>query len=154
MIYPESFESKIGFDAVRSMVASKCASPLGAAFVEAMSFSDEFNTVETELKQVDEFRRIITSADTFPGGAIKDITGRLQAIRPEGTHLTAAELVDMGISFATMADIASFFQKRHDEGVSPYPELNAIASEMVLFPVLARSIDRIVDRWGDRKSVV
>ena len=52
MIYPDSIESKIGFDTVRRMVAAKCSSPLGEGMVAEMAFSDDFDTVARELGRV------------------------------------------------------------------------------------------------------
>lgn len=153
MIYPDNFESKIGFDTVRKMVAAKCASSLGSAYVESMKFSSDYKTVRRELGRVEEFRRILTGGEDFPGGAIRDITERLRAIRPEGTYLTGNELVDLGTSLATMSAIESFFRtRRNEEGVSPYPLLDNISAELQMFPALAKSIDRIVDRWGQIKD--
>ncbi len=153
MTYPDNIEYKIGFDSVRRMVASKCSSPLGERLVSEMQFSHDFNAVRRELQRVDEFCHIISGEDSFPGGSIRDITERLKAIRPEGTYLTAEELVNLGVSLATMAAIASFFQnKRTEEGASPYPALDEIAFKLQGYPTLARSIDRIVDKWGNIKD--
>lgn len=153
MTYPENIEHKIGFDAVRRMVMAKCTSPLGEALVEEMSFSDDYDTVSRRLGEVAEFRAIITGDNDFPAGGIRDITERLKAIRPEGTYLTAAELVDLGVSLATMTAVEAFFRtRRTPDGTSPYPLLDELAGDMQVFPLLASSIDRIVDRWGNIKD--
>lgn len=153
MTYPDNIESKIGFDSVRRMVASKCSSPLGESLVKDMTFSTDFDTVRRELTRVDEFCHILNGDDNFPSGTIRDITERLKAIRPAGTYLTAEELVGLGTTMSTMAAIASFFQaKRNEEGASPYPALDEIAFKLQGYPVLARSIDRVVDRWGNIKD--
>ncbi|MBJ2187574.1 MAG: Smr/MutS family protein [Muribaculaceae bacterium] len=153
MIYPDSIESKIGFDTVRRMVAAKCSSPLGEGMVADMAFSDDFDTVARELGRVAEFCVILHGDDDFPSGGIRDITARLKSIRPDGTYLTAAELVDLGVSLATMASIEAFFRtRRNPEGVSPFPLLDEVAQELNVFPLLASAIDRVVDRWGNVKD--
>lgn len=153
MTYPENIESKIGFDAVRRMVAAKCSSPLGEELVREMAFSSDFHTVKRELMRVDEFCHILNGEDGFPGGQIRDITERLKAIRPAGTYLTSEELLELGVTLATMAAIASFFQsKRSEEGSSPYPALDEIAFKLQGYPALSRSIDRVIDRWGNIKD--
>lgn len=153
MTYPENIESKIGFDSVRRMVAAKCSSPLGEELVREMAFSSDFHIVRRELMRVYEFCRILNSEDGFPSGAIRDITERLKAIRPAGTYLTSEELLELGVTLATMAAIASFFQaKRNDEGASPYPALDEIAFKLQGYPALSRSIDRVIDRWGNIKD--
>lgn len=150
MTYPENIERKIGFDAVRRMVASRCASPLGEALVASMTFSDDYDTVRRELTRVNEFCAILRGSDDYPDGPIRDVTARLRSIRPEGTFLTAAELVDLGVSLSTMSGIEAFFRThRGEDGSTPYPELDAIAAGLQAFPALARTIDRTVDRWGN-----
>lgn len=153
MTYPENIEYKIGFDAVRRMVTAKCSSSLGEKLVTDMVFSSDFDMVSRELRRVDEFCHIINSRESFPNGQLRDITERLKAIRPAGTYLTAEELVDLGVALATIAAIASFFQSKRDEnGVSEYPMLDEIAFKLQAYPMLLRSIDRIVDRWGNIKD--
>ncbi len=153
MTNPKNIESKIGFDAVRRMVAAKCLSPLGEAMVAAMEFSSDFTTVSRELGRVDEFRTIIQGDDDFPSGGICDVTDRLKSIRPDGTYLTAAELVDLGVSLATMASVEAFFRtRRNADGGSPYPLLDEMAGELNVFPLLSAAIDKAVDRWGNIKD--
>ena len=150
MTYPENIEKKIGFDAVRRMVAAKCTSPLGEAMVAEMAFSGDYATVRRELTRVDEFRAILSGAEDYPDGPIRDVTARLRSIRPEGTFLTAGELVDLGVSLSTMSGIEAFFRKhRSEDGSTPYPELDAVAAGLQAFPYLAKAIDRTVDRWGN-----
>lgn len=154
MIYPGNFESKIGFDTVRQMVAAKCSSRLGINLVNEMSFTTNFDTISLNLGRVDEFRRIIVNADDFPSGPIKDITERLKEIRPEGTYLTASEIVDLTISLGTMASIVSFFRSKRqgDDNSTPYPLLDEISSALDAFPSIGRQAMAIVDRWGNIKD--
>ena len=153
MIYPKNIEYKIGFDAVRRMVAARCGSPLGQRLVEEMAFSADFDTVSRDLGRVAEFQGILTGGDEFPAPVIHDVTERLKSIRPDGTYLTASELVDLGVTIATMAAIETFFRtRRSEEGSSPYPLLDEIAFQLYSFPALSRLIDRVVDRWGNIKD--
>lgn len=156
-LYPKNIESKIGFDAVRRMVSAKCSSALGERLVAEMAFSDDFELITCQLEQVAEFCRIAGGDEGFPSGAIRDVTERLRYIRPEGTYLTASELVDLGVTLATMGAISSFFASHRtsdpDGGFStPYPRLDTVAQGLEAFPMLARTIDRVVDRWGNVKD--
>ena len=77
----------------------------------------------------------------------------MKSIRPEGTYLTAEELVDLGVTIQTMGAIASFFNsKRNEDGSSPLPALDEIAFKLQSYPALARTIVRVVDRWGNIKD--
>ena len=64
--YPPSIEAKIGFSAVREMVAACCVSPLGRRRVEEMTFSPDFDTVDSRIGAVAEMMAIITSGEAFP----------------------------------------------------------------------------------------
>lgn len=135
------------------MVAAKCTSPLGEQMVAEMEFSSDYGCVARELGRTAEFVSIIGGDDDFPSGGIRDITARLRSIRPDGTWLTAAELVDLGVSLATMAAIEAFFRtRRNPEGVSPFPLLDELAGQLNVFPILSAAIDRVVDRWGNIKD--
>ena len=149
MIYPRNFESKTGFDAVRHMVADRCGSPLSAAKADEMTFSAVFDTVSRRLGEVAEFVTVLGGSEDFPAAVIRDITARLRALRPEGTFLTAAELIDLGTSLSSMAAIEAFFRsKRTDEGTSTLPLLDDLARRLTIFPALTALIGNTVDRWG------
>ena len=46
LIYPDSFEKKIGFDAVRHALASHCGSQMGRVRVDTMAFSSDSGEVK------------------------------------------------------------------------------------------------------------
>lgn len=153
MIYPDNYENKIGFTAVRGMISDRCSSGLGVEKIRRMKFSSDYNFIVNELGRTEEFRKILISNEEYPGNAIKDVTERLRGIRPGGTYLTAKELGDLSTSLGTMAAIETFFRKkRNEEGLTPYPLLDNLAREFTLFPEIIRLIDRIVDRWGNIKD--
>ena len=66
MIYPDSFEHKIGFTAVRRDVRAHCLSPLGAARVDDMTFMTHFPAMATELRRTAEMLAIISSNVDVP----------------------------------------------------------------------------------------
>lgn len=153
MIYPDNFEHKTGFDAVRRMVAERCSSPLGRECVGQMTFTDDFETVSRLLGETAELKGILEGDNDFPSGEIRDLTERLKSVRPDGTHLSTAELIDLRVSMSTMAEVSEYFAKRRDDdGSTPYPLLDAVASGLSVFPMLVSAIDRIVDRWGNIKD--
>lgn len=153
MIYPQNIEQKIGFDTIRNMVSEHCGSPLSKEKVAQMQYSSDYDTVRRNLGLVAEFKSLIDSDEGFPAAVIRDITARLKAIRPEGTFLTAAELVDLSVTLASMAAICSFFAaRRSPEGASSLPLLDEIAIKLDPYPELSREIDRAIDRWGEIKD--
>ena len=50
MIYPESFEQRLGFDHIRIKLKDYCHSPAGEEWVDRMRFSTEPEFIKTLLK--------------------------------------------------------------------------------------------------------
>lgn len=153
MIYPDSFEKKIGFATVREMVACHCTSTLGSEFCQEMTFSTDFDTIKRLLTSTYEMKLIIDGDEAFPLENIHDVNGLLRNLRVPGTFIPAPDLLRIRQSLATIAGISSFFaHHRNEEGVSPYPVLDQLSLTLIAFPYLVSMIDRIVDRFGNVKD--
>lgn len=153
MIYPDTLEHKIGFDAVREQVTELCTSEHGRKACGLMSFSNVRHEVVTLLEETAEMLSILSSEIEFPIGNIHDMNSVLASIRVEGVHVTAQDFLRLRVSMETMSGIAGFFKTScDDEGKSPYPRLNEIALRLITFPNLTREIDRVIDRWGNIKD--
>lgn len=151
MIYPENFESKIGFDKIRQQLVAKCLSPLGEEKVEEMNFSANYTDITTALSQTEEFIRIIQEEDSFPTNYFIDVRYSLRNIRVEGTWIDESALFDLRRSLQTIRDIVAFLKKEEEEN-TPYPFLFALAGEVVVFPQLISKIDNILDKFGRIKD--
>jgi len=160
MIYPDSFEHKIGFDDIRAQLCGHCLSTLGKEMVAGMSLSADADTVNEWLEQVREFRQLQEEADDFPLQFFIDMRGAVARLRLEGTHLEEDELFDLRRSLGTICDIVRFL-KRTDDGTSeehdggepsdrpyPYPALHRLTDGVATFPQLVQRIDRILDKYG------
>ena len=86
MIYPVSFEQKIGFLEVRTMLRERCLSPLGKEQVDEITMSEDAEVINEWLQQVREFRRIQEDSDEFPLSNFFDVRESVARIRLEGTH--------------------------------------------------------------------
>ncbi|NDV78819.1 endonuclease MutS2 [Dysgonomonas sp. 511] len=151
MIYPDNFESKIGFDKIRQILADRCLSPLGREKVEEMAFSSRYTDIQEALSQTDEFIRIIKEEDNFPTNYFLDVRPSLKSIRVEGTWIDESALFDLRRSLQTIREIVSFL-KKEDEDNTPYPHLYTLAGEVAVFPGLINQIDRILDKFGRIKD--
>ena len=149
MIYPESFENKIGFATVRAEIASRCLTPLGMdAAAENIKFSSDFNAISAALEATAEMLGILDSdTNDLPLGRVSDIRSRLSAVRIEGTFLPADEMARVRATLDAFSAIASFFAK--ESAQTSYPRLCSIAQPLEAFPMLTRAIDRVIDRYGN-----
>ncbi|WP_029904320.1 endonuclease MutS2 [Prevotella sp. 10(H)] len=151
MIYPENFESKIGFDKIRELLSARCLSPLGEEKVEDMVFSSDYLYIIESLSQTEEFIRITQEEDNFPVNYFLDVRPSLRGIKVVGTWIDEPVLFDLRRSLQTIRDIVSFL-KKEDEDNTPYPHLYRLAGEVAVFPQLITKIDAILDKFGRIKD--
>lgn len=152
MIYPESFEQKIGFNAVREMVKSHCVSTLGIEYCNEMSFSSHFDTINRWLSSTSEMLLIINSEETLPLTNIHDVTPSIKSIRVPGTFIVASQLLKVRQSLGAIIEINSFFSQQRDNETTPYPILDNLARQLSPFPFITSIIDSVLDRFGNIKD--
>lgn len=151
MIYPDTFERKTGFDAVRAQVCKLCTSEPGVEHASAMSFSSDYAEVRQRLGETAEMARILGGDSDFPTGGIHDRRAVLMSLRVPGTWPSETDLPGLRASLATMSALATFFAKQRngETGQTPYPCLDALAAGLQAFPDITSAIDRIIDRHGE-----
>lgn len=143
--YPDNFESKIGFDRIREMLHEKCLSNMGLEWVDEMQFQQNFENIETQLGEVDEFCRIVREFDNFPSSHFYDLREALKKIRIEGRFLEVTELFDLKRSLESVRAIVFFFNKQEDE---VFPKLKKKAAGVQVFPYIYDRIDSILNKFG------
>ena len=143
--YPEDFEHKIGFDAIRYMLKEKCVSAPGAEFVERMSFSSDFGELSCRLHQTKEFCSVLSENSDFSLGGIVDVREGLKKIRVEGLYLDESEVDGLRVSLETYGRVCSFFDMAESER---YPHLRSLFSDAADLNALLREINRILDKYG------
>lgn len=150
MIYPRSFESKIGFASVRDAVKSKCLTAPGADLsTERIAFTSDFQLLRSELEATAEMLAIERAGDAseLPIGRVSDLRDALSSVRIEGTFLTADDLRRVRDTLEAISAISRFF--RREESSTQYPRLAFRTEPLMDFPELVRAIDRVIDRYGN-----
>lgn len=161
MIYPNNFESKIGFDEIRGLLKQRCLSNLGKEMVDKIAYSNDRDIINEWLLQVREFRQIQSEGDNFPLQYFFDVRESVTRLRLEGTHMEENELFDLRRSLETIANIVKFLNRsegaqefRNEDDTltrtpSPlYPALYRLAEDVMTFPQLIQRIDQILDKYG------
>ena len=150
MIYPDSFERKTGFDAVRREVMALCMSAMGCDEARDMSFSSDPDVVGHRLRAVAQMLGVISGEEGFPLTSVDNIEPLLASIRVPGTFLQAQELHRVGRALSLMAELSAFFARRRDEnGVSRYPDLDSEAQGLAPIPAVTAMIDRLLDKYAN-----
>jgi DNA mismatch repair protein MutS2 len=145
MVYPEKFETKIGFDRIRELLAANCLSTLGQQMTEQMAVSSDRDIIVHQLTLTAEFQQILLFGEQFPSDNYHDPAEMLNKIRIEGTFPELDEVVALRRSQETIRKIINFFRNRKDDR---YPELRELASGIVYYPFVNEAIDRIIDKEG------
>jgi DNA mismatch repair protein MutS2 len=145
MIYPDNFESKIGFDRVREILKEKCLSPMGIEKVCSFSFTDRTERISEQLSATSEFQQILKFEENFPSDNYFSVSECLKKIRIEGTFPEVTELFDLKRSLETIRSILNFFRNREEAN---YPILRKMCRPVKTYPYVLDSIDRIIDRNG------
>ncbi|MCJ7447863.1 MAG: Smr/MutS family protein [Bacteroidales bacterium] len=145
MIYPDNFESKIGFDRIKKLLTDKCISPMGIEKVDEIRFIDDPIILSHKLSATFEFQQILQYEDNFPSDNFFTVSDCLNKIRIEGTFPEVQEVYDLKRSLETVKSILNFFRTRD---IEKYPVLRDICRPVKTYPYVLDSIDRIIDRHG------
>lgn len=160
MIYPNTFENKIGFNEIRTLLRERCLSSLGKEEIDKIAFMDDMKAINTQLARVREFRKLQEEAEDFPISYFFDVRQSVARLRLEGTHLEEDELFDLRRSMGTICDIVAYLNRCDEdeasisqdgwkhEPVYPYPALHELADGVMTYPQILQHIDQILDKFG------
>jgi DNA mismatch repair protein MutS2 len=149
MIYPNNFESKIGFDRIRELLRERCLSPMGTEKVDAIRFSENAETIIKRISATSEFQHLLQLEENFPADNYYNISDCLKKIRIEGTFPDVRELFDLKRSLETIKSILNYFKTREE---NTYPILKKMCGSVKTYPYVLDAIDRIIDRHGNIKD--
>lgn len=152
MVYPETFENKIGFSTLRLWLKQRCLSSIGAEVCDGMTIDTKYDIIEHKLKATHEMLMAEASDEGFPLNGINDIRPALGALRIPGTTIDTETLQSLNRAVEGINNIARFFAINRDEDSPKYPHLAQEAEDMTAFPQLSRDIERIIDRYGNVKD--
>ncbi|MBR1521989.1 MAG: Smr/MutS family protein [Bacteroidaceae bacterium] len=153
MIYPTTYEQKVGFDQIRQRLTELCLCPLGQELVQKMTFSTAFDDIRRQVKQTMEFVRILQE-DDFPDQNFFDVRLSLKRIRIQNACLEVEELFNLQRSLSAIDNIVTFLHRYADEGntIPVYPHLYALTADVKTYPQMVRRIDQILDKFGHVKD--
>ncbi len=154
MIYPRTFEEKIGMTEIRAMLKALCLSSMGQQRVDEMTFATSQSEVVEMHRRLGEFVRIMNEEDGFPDAGYYDLRPTLHRLRIEGTYIETEEMHQLQRALSTIGEILSFLGRSDtDEGDAPrYPALARMVSSAEAFPQVVKRIDAILDKFGHVKD--
>ncbi len=145
MIYPKTFEDKIGMTEIRAMLAAHCLSPLGKQRVAEMSFQTDAALLNEWHRQTGEFIRLMEEEDRFPDEGYYDLRPTLQRIRVEGTFIEVEEAFSLKRGLETIVAIITMLKveaRRDDRHIEATDEQNDLKDngETIPYPALQRMV--------------
>ena len=145
MIYPTSFDEKIGFDRLREQVAARCTMQAARLCLASERFSTSAREIQQRLDLTDEMRLLLDMEREFPNGEYVDIDQVIAKLRIEGTFLDVEEVVILNRALCDIGGIVSFIHNREER----YPTLFRFTRGVEAFPHIVRRIDELIDRFGN-----
>ena len=142
MIYPHTFEEKIGMNEVRALLRAHCLSPLGLQRVEEMAFLTDGEQLRELHRQVGEFVRLQEETDGLPEQGYYDLRPVLQRIRIEGTYIEVDEMFQLKRSLETIEAIVDKLkiEKLKIERLADAEQEEDNDSEEIPYPALSRML--------------
>jgi DNA mismatch repair protein MutS2 len=148
MIYPENFESKIGFDKIRQLLLEECISNMGKDWVSKLKFSSHFKSIELWLTQVEEMKEILLGVSSFPNSDYFDLRTALNNIRKDETAIQQEDVFDLATSIKIMNAIIEHLENRKEES----PQIKRIAANLETDPIISIKLESIIDDKGEIKD--
>ena len=145
MIYPATFEQKIGFDRLREQVAALCSMRAARERLAAECFSTSAREIGQRLALADEMRLLLEMERDFPGGDYPDIDFLVAKLRVEGSFLDVEEVMTLYGALSALGGIVSFIRTRGEH----YPALFERTRDIAAFPEIVQRIETILDRFGN-----
>ena len=165
MTYPDSFEHKIGFDEIRTLLKGRCLSSLGTEWADnRLKMMTQRDEIVQALDRVVEMGRLLEAEN---GDCLElnifDVRQALLRIRPERTYLEELELFDLKRALKTAGDFIAIVTATVDDdddsqpddsaAATPrYPALSRMVEGLSAFPDIVRAIDAVLNRYGKVKD--
>lgn len=150
MFYPSSFEEKIGFDTIRTLLEARCLSAMGREKVINLTYSAQYEEVCKNLLQTNELKNILLFEDAFPSQDYNDLRETLARISIDGTHIELDELADLRNLIRTVIDIIVYCRILHED--DKYPNMWELCQDIIPEKSLLSSINRILDSKGNLRD--
>lgn len=150
MIYPQNFESKIGFDRLREQVALKCTMPSAAQKIREQEFLTSPKPIAQRLELCDEMRTMLLMERDFPSGDYADISALVAKLSIDGTFLDVEQVALLRRSLSITGEVIGFIRKKGENGA--YEALNRRSRGVTAFPEIVRQIDSIIDKFNKVKD--
>ncbi|MBR7183191.1 MAG: Smr/MutS family protein [Alistipes sp.] len=148
MVYPENFESRIGFDTIRNQCREMCTMRRSAELLDDQTFSSSARQIATRQALCSEMMQILTTDCSALKDEFFDIDTIVDKARIEGTFLDCEEVMRLGITLSAAAAVVKIVHEKREE----YPSLVRLSAGVESLSHIVAEIDRILDQRGNMRD--
>lgn len=147
MVYPENFESKIGFDIIRNQCRELCTMHRSAELLDCEKFSTSARQIATRQALASEMGTILTMNCGVLKDEFYDIDTLVETLRVEGTFLDCEQVMRLGVTLSAAAAVVAIIR-----GNEQFAALNRLSADIEPLDHIVREIDRIIDERGNMRD--
>jgi len=136
------------FGAVLEKVSTYCQSRLGKAAVRKIRPIQQRIQLKTNLYQTSEYLSSFENENKIPHGVFEEISEALHLLKVEGSFLEATDFLNLRAIALNVGELLRFFKKFE----TYYPNLFALGASLVYEDHIVKSIDSIINRFGEIHS--
>ncbi|MFI3266332.1 MAG: Smr/MutS family protein [Rikenellaceae bacterium] len=149
MIYPDTFESKIGFTRLRAQIAQLCTTSGAKSKIEATTFSSDYNQVVSRLTLCNQMMDLVIFNNKIGSVNFVDTSHFLDKAKVEGHFLDIDEVVTIHKALTGVSNAVNIIR---EADASKYYALQELSSNVNSFPEIIGHIDFLIDKFGKIKD--
>ena len=148
LLYPESLESKLGFDKIKEMLIENCASTAGVDQVHKITATHDAPTIRQWLQETAEQKQQLQLGEAFPELKVFPLGDALDHAQIEGYQLDSEYLYQVKINLELARQCVHYHNKRSDD----FPIWSGLSKALDLLPNLIKSLQTVFDDHGEIKD--
>ena len=149
MVFPDNFESKIGFDKIRNLIKSECIAAPAKSIVDDIAFSTDIGYIRKSLALTSEMMSICMLKDNYPANNYPDVSQAASRMRIEGTCLQLFELADIRTVLENCRALRAFFRT---DDKNEFPNLKQIVDSANFPTYLYDRLQSVLTKNGEIKD--
>lgn len=144
---PKDVFRKLEFDKVLDLLEKEALTPMAGDVLRHIVPRTDFDTIDTGLREVRDYKLALEKNDRFPLAAFPDITSDLKMLDIEGYTLQAEAFQGLLKVLFVVRDIFKFFSGGAKKEI--YPKLYDLIRDLSYDEGLAKAIAAVFDEKGD-----
>ena len=147
MVYPENFESRIGFDTIRNQCRQHCTMRRAVELLDEQTFSTSVRQITARQALAAEMGSILTMDCGVLKDEFYDIDTLVDKVKVEGTFLDCEEVMRLGVTLSAAAAVVAIIRNSEQ-----FKALNRISEGIEPLSNIINEVHRILDERGNMRD--